>query len=794
MRPAATRLLALLLALVATVAAVGLTVAVGPAAAQPTTPPDTSVDGTFLRISVDEVTPTTVTTTSPPEVTVRGTVTNVGDRPVSDIGVRLQRAPAVRTDAGLRSALADDQDVFDTVGNFDELADGEPLAQGQDLPFALSLPLRAADGTLSLGIDRPGIYPMLVNVNGTPDYGQQARLDDATFLLPVAGLPRDTTVPDLAAPTGVPLPPDIGRPVAATVLWPLADRPRLAAGLPGTVDEKVRLIDDDLATSLDTGGRLDGLLTALEFAIQPSVDPDGALAASTCVAVDPDLLVTVAAMTRGYLVVDAADPTGPARDGTGTDAATTWLDRLRALVADRCVVAVPFAQADLSAVAATGDAALAQAAVASPPDVVDSLLGVSSRRDVVWPAAGTVDTAAADMVAATPASAPGATDSGRSLLLARSAVDVVDAGTSPDTVLLAGTAASDRAVLFGDEVSSALAGVGADPVTPAFTPDAQRIDLTADSRTARLQDALGALQYEALLPSGAPGTTPRLDRGPRSLVVVPPQTWTPDREEASAVLGTVAGLLRSGLATPRPLADLLGVTPPAEPATLVSPSDGVPDASLVDTAREQGGRITALQSALVQDPRSALTPALFAAPLREDLLRALGTAGRGGTDPAAVEDAARVRAAAVVAGIDRAYGAVTILAPGGVFTLASEASPLLLVARNDLPIGIAVNLTVDAPQAMDVEDIGPQQLPPRGSRSLQVPARVSDSRKMVVEFSLSTSDGVELGQPAEVTVRSNAYGRALALITVGAGILLVLLVGRRLWHRFRGQPDPADEQ
>ena len=153
-----------------------------------------------------------------------------------------------------------------------------------------------------------------------------------------------------------------------------------------------------------------------------------------------------------------------------------------------------------------------------------------------------------------------------------------------------------------------------------------------------------------------------------------------------------------------------------------------------------------------------------------------------------------MRADAVVAGIDRAYGAVTILAPGGVFTLASEASPLLLVARNDLPIGIAVNLAVDAPQAMEVEDIGPQQLPPRGSRSLQVPARVSDSRKMVVEFSLSTSDGVELGQPAEVTVRSNAYGRALALITVGAGILLVLLVGRRLWHRFRGQPDPADEQ
>jgi hypothetical protein len=30
------------------------------------------------------------------------------------------------------------------------------------------------------------------------------------------------------------------------------------------------------------------------------------------------------------------------------------------------------------------------------------------------------------------------------------------------------------------------------------------------------------------------------------------------------------------------------------------------------------------------------------------------------------------------------------------------------------------------------------------------------------------------------------------LITLSAAAVLVALAGRRLWHRFRGQPDPAD--
>ena len=164
-----------------------------------------------------------------------------------------------------------------------------------------------------------------------------------------------------------------------------------------------------------------------------------------------------------------------------------------------------------------------------------------------------------------------------------------------------------------------------------------------------------------------------------------------------------------------------------------------------------------------------------------------------GPDRASATVAADQRIAQVRQALDRIYGAVTVLAPGGAYTLASEQSPLLLVARNDLPVGITVQLHVSAPPEMTVTDIGDQQLPARGSRALQVPAKVEGSGKMIVDVAMTTVNGRELGEPTSVSIRTNAYGRALAVITGCAGALLLLLAGRRLWHRFRGQPDRADE-
>ncbi|MGB6206862.1 MAG: hypothetical protein WBF82_07815, partial [Mycobacterium sp.] len=337
----------------------------------------------FVQVRIDQVTPQVVTTTSEPVVTVSGTVTNVGDRPVRDVMVRLEHAPAVNMSAGLRTSLDGSTDQYEAVGDF--LTVSGELQRGQKASFTLSVPVRSSTKP-SLAIGKPGVYPLLVNVNGTPDYGDPARLDNARFLLPVAGVPPDPldSSGQALGAMGAMIAPDTSKPVPITMLWPLADRPRLAPGAPGGTIP-VRLIDDELATSLGTGGRLDILLTAAEFATSREVDPDGAVGRSLCVAVDPDLLVTVNAMTGGYVVSDAPDgaaekPGTPTRPGTGQAAATSWLNRLRALAHRTCVAPLPYAQADLDAVQRVGDAGLSAVATSSAGDVVDQILGVTAVR------------------------------------------------------------------------------------------------------------------------------------------------------------------------------------------------------------------------------------------------------------------------------------------------------------------------------------------------------------------------------------------------------------------------------
>src|SRR6201993_3233400 len=251
----------------------------------------------FVQVRIDQVTPQTVTTTSEPVVTVTGTVTNVGDRPVRDVMVRLEHAAEVGTSPGLRTNLDGNTDQYEPVADF--LTVSSELQRGHKVGFSLSASVRSLTKR-SLAIGKPGVYPLLVNANGTPDYGEPARLDNARFLLPVVGVPPDPLDSSGGAMSAV-VAPDTSKPVPITMLWPLADRPRLAPGVPGGT-LPVRWMDAELATSLAPGGRLDVLLAAAEFATSHDVDPDGAVGRSLCLAIDPDLLVTVNAMTRGYVV------------------------------------------------------------------------------------------------------------------------------------------------------------------------------------------------------------------------------------------------------------------------------------------------------------------------------------------------------------------------------------------------------------------------------------------------------------------------------------------------------------
>ncbi|HUO38654.1 MAG TPA: hypothetical protein VMU34_12810, partial [Mycobacterium sp.] len=476
----------------------------------------------FLQVRIDRVTPDMVTTTSEATVTVAGTVTNVGDRPVRDIVVRLERAAAVTSSAGLRTNLDGRNDQYQAVGDFAPVV--PELDQGQAGAFTLSYPVRSA-AQPSLGIEAPGVYPLLVNVNGTPDYGDAARLDDARFLLPVLGVPADPGQESTDPLNGV-VAPDTTQPVQVTMLWPLADRPRLAAGAPGGVTP-VRL-DDDLATSLGPGGRLDTLLSSADFATGPAVDPGGEVTSALCLAVDPDLLVTVNAMAGGYVVADnPGDRNSPTHPGTGQAAAAAWLDRLRTLARRMCVTPLTYAQADLDALQRVGDPGLSAIATNGAGDIVDKILGITSTRGATVLGDGPLTTPVADLL----------TTEGNTVAIAAAPCSAQDSSSEPDTADVTAHRLSPQLVTapFDPTLGAALAAVGSHPVSPSYLDHSLSVPLKHDSATARRQDALSAMLWPGLDHT----TTPRTE------IVVPPLTWDLQPTDAQSMLTALASSLHS---------------------------------------------------------------------------------------------------------------------------------------------------------------------------------------------------------------------------------------------------------
>jgi hypothetical protein len=724
----------------------------------------------FVRVRIDQVTPDVVTTTSPPVVTVSGMVTNIGDRPVRDVMVRLEHAGAVTASAGLRTSLDGGTDQYQPAADFLTIA--PELQRGQEASFTLSAPLRSSTKA-SLGIEQPGIYPVLVNVNGTPDYGTPARLDNARFLLPVVGAP-----PDDADDSDSAVAPDTSKPVWITMLWPLADRPRLSPGAPGGAIP-VRLVDDDLATSLATGGRLDVLLSAAEVATNHDADPDGAVGRALCLAVDPDLLVTVNAMSGGYVVSNSPDgsaqqPGTPTHPGTGQVAATDWLNRLRALAHRICVAPLPYAQADLDALQRVNDPGLSAIATNSVAGIVDRILDVPSTRGATLLPDGPLTSRAVNLLSANDSTvAIAAAD-----LFARDAAG--DTSASVDT---APRRLSPQVVLapFDPAVGAALAGAGNSPTVPTYLDSSLTVRLAHDSVTARRQDALGSIFWRAL----------QRDAAPRTQILVPPASWNLQADDAQVILTALATTIHSGLAMPRPLpaviAEAAGRIEAPEPMGTYTSARGRFNNGVTADIADQVGRLWGLTSALSTDDRSGLTGVQYTAPLREDMLRALSQS----EPPDTRNGLAQQRVAVVGKTINDLFGAVTIVNPGGSYTLATEHSPLPLALHNGLAVPIRVRLQVDAPPGMTVTDVGQIELPP-GYLPLRVPIEVNFTQRVAVDVTLRTPDGMRLGEPVRLSVHSNAYGKVLFAITMSAAAVLVLLAGRRLWHRFRGQPDRAD--
>jgi hypothetical protein len=712
-----------------------------------------------LRLDLTQVGPRVVTAGGPDALTVVGTLTNTGDRPVDDLVVRVQRGDPLRTEGELRDAL-EGADATDAVTPQFTPLPGE-LAPGGRVPVRLAVPLRGSAET-GLALSAPGVYPLLVNVNGVPRDGDRARLAATRVLLPVLSLPAG---PD----GGDPVVPDPATATPFAMLYPITDAPRRLSTVPG---EPALLTDDDLATALAPAGRLGGLLSALDDAA-----PAGsALRQAVCLALDPDLVETVAVMREGYTFRGLDGVPVP---GTGAEVARAWLDRLTAVADGGCVLALPYADADLVALTRGGRGELATGAVAQGRqalgEVLGEELGASVPDDVTWPAAGLLDEPTLAGVAAA---------GDRTLLLSADAVELRTPRDSGVVAIESGVPGR-TAVLTDPLLTAALTGPTAPGEEAARGSAAAVLSPAGGGGALATQDGLGALAFRAQ--GGADGADgPDGTTGDGPLVLAPPRAWGTDGPGARALLDGVGELVRTGALRPR-AAEVVAPGEPTGPAgALAYPLEAsgreVPP-PVVDTISGTAAAVADLRAAARPGSPVGVSPEVAFAPLERGLVRPASTAWRG--RPGAAETGARLARERV----DALRATVRVLEPPGPYSLGTADAPLLITVANGLPVTIEVQVEIAPSPGLRVAPIEPQLIPPWGRRQASASTEVTRAGQFSVQASVRTPGGELLGPPSRLRMRSTAYGTITVWLTGSAGILLVVLAARRVVvRRRRGEP------
>ena len=506
-------------------------------------------------------------------------------------------------------------------------------------------------------------------------------------------------------------------PLQASVVWPV-DGPtgRTARG------RYEQALPDDLAP----GGRIDVLLSALEQHA----------GAAVLIAPESGLVEELADRGDGFVLTDGSRV---AADASAARRAAHLLARLRALVEESPLDPVigPYAGADVAALAAGSEtvAPLAGVAIDAARTRTQALLGRAPDLGLYLGTTPVTQVLLQHLAA-------------ERVLLSYDQVVGPALDTYPDLPAadrtlrgVTGQAAPDRAMVADPHVTQILA----DPPDDAG-PVAARQRLVAET---------------ALLYLTAPGQQ-------RSLLAMPPSTWSPDGPAAHHLLDALVGTPWLDLGRP----EGSGAT---DPAVLASPDTTLPpdvDQALADTQRT----LEALRRAMPEgiDPLAGQT----VADLEDALLRAVTPdtlRGDGAT--------ARNRVGAVAEVAESAFGDVQ-LAEDVQVTLTSDTGEVpVTVERTD---GREIELLVEvrSPNALQWQDDGRTQqvtLPADASRTLSFDARALSRGTFPVTVYVWDPTHERLLDSTTMSVRSTSISRT-ALVVVGVvvvGLLVLGLVRRR---------------
>jgi hypothetical protein len=530
-------------------------------------------------------------------------------------------------------------------------------------------------------------------------------------------------------------------PLKISWLWPLIDQPHNQV-CPA-------LTNNDLAASLKSGGRLSALVTA--GASHPEADLTWVI--------DPALLSDAATMTHTYYVGSKPNCTEPARE-PASQAAASWLAALREVTQDQPTVITPDANVDMTALVHQGLTADLARAYTTGDAVADSVLHGQLSHAIAWPPGGTADLSVLTNLATA--------EHVNTVVLNSSEMKPAN----PD-------------VFQPDDAVASLRVAGGLPVNVLLSDDTLTGVLKAgDTSTGTLpQDTEFAVRQRflaetAMIAAQAPDSA-------RTIVVAPPEGWSPPEALASDLLDETAStpwLTPAALASLSSAPDTQRAVPRLRlPASQKSP--GELSRGYLSQVSVLGARLGVYKSMLykpepdyVQSLDRALVATESAAWRGGGKAQGLALAGGLSAYLDNAEKKVKIIRSVPDVPMGGSSGQVPVSIQNG---LLQQAIKVRVVASADNSPGRTSQLTVGQLPLVVV--------PPQQAVTVRLPVSSAPQGSTVIHLSLTSADGTPLTfTDTQLTVLSTRYGRAiLFLIGAAIGVLVLTSVYRGVRRRLR---------
>ncbi|MBT2466369.1 hypothetical protein J7E97_00435 [Streptomyces sp. ISL-66] len=659
-----------------------------------------------VDVQIDGLTPTAPVKGD--TLTISGTVVNNGREKINDAHVGLRVGPALGDrssidEAAERGGFRAGTDPAEIGAEFAVKIDALPSKVAQ--PFTLKIPVN------KLELDKDGVYQLGVSLSGETE----SRPSEQVLGIKRTFLPWQ---PEAAAKRS-----------QLTYVWPLISGTHLTAETGSDELQTPVFLDDSLADELRPGGRLEQMVSL------------GRELPITWV-VDPDLLYTVDAMTKGYRVRTADGRIVP---GKNKALAEQWLSSLESAVQGKKVVALPFADPDIASLAhrgkdVSGTLGQLRPATDKAKQAVETVLHVPATTDFSWPVDGAIDPSIVNV----------ATSAGAHNVLTRS-----------DSLLETGALGY---------TPSAARPIGAG--TTAVVADA---DLSTAFQGDMLRAGDSTLAVQQFLAQTLALNLQKTD-DQRSFVVAPQRT--PSASQAQTMAAAVRGLQSGRWIQPVDLEAAAAATPDPRAATQVPGAGQYPEAlakqELPVSAFE---KIRTTESTLDHFKVVLTAPDRVEIPFGNATNREMSTSWRGRPD------AARDYRDQVQQYLISLSEKVKVI-PKSDATLSGHSATIPVSVQNSL-VQDTHNLVLRVKSAnptrlMFGEDQQVVSVQGGHSQTVKFTANATASGPVEVTAQLYTTDGVPYGKARKFTVEATEVTPTVMLVIAG-GVLLLVLAGIKMY-------------